>query len=66
MDNLKRILMIIGGIILFGFLFYIFFHVFVFLVFVFTLYYIYYRFFKKKTVDNNKKVNPVIIDIEEE
>ncbi len=68
MDNLKKILLAIAGIIIFiGFMFF-FIYIFIFLVIAGLIYYIYRRFFKKKpkVKTHNKTISPIIIDMEED
>ena len=66
MENLKKILAGILGVIVFIALCFIFFYAAIFFLIAMGIYYIYYRFFKKSKPSNNKKINTVIIDMEED
>jgi len=68
-NRLKQILLLILGIAIMVGLLFIFFYVFIFLVIVGIIYYIYKKIFRRpknnKINDENKKINPVIIDMDE-
>jgi len=69
-NRLKQILLFIFGIVIMVGLLFVFFYVFLFLVIIGIIYYVYKRLFKKtkkvdKVSDDKKKINPVIIDMDE-
>ncbi len=70
MDRIKQILLFILGLAVIVGLLFVFFYIFIFLLIIGLIYYLYRRFFKRKKVikvqkDETKKINPVIIDMDE-
>ena len=68
MDTIKKILLLILGIGLTIASFFIFFYVLIFLLVIGLIYYIYFRFFKRKTkkASNYKQVKTIVIDMEDD
>lgn len=69
-DKLKQIILCILGIAIMVGLLFVFFYVFLFLAIIGIIYYIYKKIFKKpkkayEMKDENKKINPVIIDMDD-
>jgi len=68
--RLKQILLFILGLAIIVCLLFIFFYAFIFLVIIGLIYYIYRKIFKRskkvsKVNDDSKKINPVIIDMDD-
>ena len=71
MNNVKQILLLVAGIIFSVVMFCLFFYVFIFIagfaIISGLVYYIYNRFFRKRAKpSSNKKVGPIIIDMEDD
>ena len=69
-SRIKQIILFIIGVVIIIALLFIFLYAFIFLVIIGLIYYIYRKIFKRpKKVnivnDDNKKINPVIIDMED-
>lgn len=69
MENLKKVILFILGIAIMIGLLFVFFYVFLFLAIIGIIYYIYKKIFRRpknnKVNDENKKINPVIIDMKD-